>query len=146
MLRDVDIVSAWNAGRAKAEVELNKFKKYQGETCDFASIAQDGFTMLIPYGRRKIRLNPTEVDYSLDKDEDTEDAENHATGDSNSNNDDAADGGEGDENDENQADSISDMIAQPNSEGKVKHDPQIGSYISCTYKFRISLKLFNKIC
>ena len=65
VLREVDIVSAWNMARAMAEQVLNKFTRYQGDVSDFAQLALDGHTLLVPCGR-KIGLNPQEIDYSLD--------------------------------------------------------------------------------
>ena len=138
VLENVDIVGAFNVGRAKAENELNVFQQYQGETCDFHQFAEDGYTFKIPYGHRKIGLNPEEVDLSLVNDNDTTDE----TG--------AVDDEEGDDNSEEEeledvpSTSIIDMVEQ-NQDTHVtqKHDPQIevdGSYM---YKATIVKSLFS---
>ena len=47
ILRDIDLLSVWNTGRAVAEQNLNKFPKYQGDVSDFTQLALQGFTLLI---------------------------------------------------------------------------------------------------
>ena len=46
VLRNVNIVSTWNIGRANAEQILNKIHKYKGDKNDFFEISRDGYTLL----------------------------------------------------------------------------------------------------
>ena len=46
VLRNVNIVSTWNIGRANAEQILNKLHKYKGDKNDFFEISRDGYTLL----------------------------------------------------------------------------------------------------
>ena len=67
VLEDIDIISCFNVGRARAEQILNRFEDYRGEGCDFFELFNDGYTFLVPYGVRKIGFNPREIDFSLDE-------------------------------------------------------------------------------
>ena len=127
ILQNVNIVSAWNTGRAKAEQILNKFKKYEGDTSDFYTIASEGYTLLVPYGSKQIGLNRIEIDYSLDDISVNDDAENE------------------DENSDEDEDSVSsvsssiiDMI-----DHRHKHDPQIEIENSYVYKATVVKGLFS---
>ena len=51
-LANVDVVSAWNVGRAKAVQELNKGPVFQGENSDFICFQQQKVTLLKPNGTK----------------------------------------------------------------------------------------------
>ena len=69
ILQNVDIAGAFAVGRANAVTALNSYKRYEGDTSDFGSLDECGYTFLIPYGTRKIGFNPAdpeEIDLSMD--------------------------------------------------------------------------------
>ena len=123
VLRNVNIVSTWNIGRANAEQILNKLHKYEGGKSDFFEISRDGYTLLIPYGKKKIGLCPKEIDYSLDMMEDIEE-----------------DTTEVDDSDNEMPSSIIDLVQQNRT---VTYDPQVevdGKYV---YKATVVRSLFG---
>ena len=69
VLRDTDIVSLWNLGRAKAEERLQMSRTYKGEKSDFFLLHEKGFTLLIPYETKKLGLNELHDDTQTDSTE-----------------------------------------------------------------------------
>ena len=145
-LRDVDIISTWNVGRASAEVKLRSCKcegkcscRYKSK-CNFTTIARQGHTLLIPNGT-KLGLNPREKDFSLEDDSAVE-VENQndvqevdADGD--------AEPMHGGDVEDTPATSLIDMIPFPHPQENQKHDVQIEIDNKYVYKATVVKSIFS---
>ena len=126
LLKDVNIVSAWNVGRAKVEMILNRFPKYCGNACSFAELAQKGVTLKKPFGAQIIGVSELEDDddeisslsadalSSANSDNEDEDMEGAGTGPE-------SDHGQSEDELNDSTQTIIDMVPLP----RVSHDPQI---------------------